>query len=67
MPLTTLIDHFLAWCREHRTLATAEFYRHGLRRLRELHADRSLADLTPIEVEAWLTAAGRKSDGSPAA
>lgn len=60
-----LVPLFLAWCDAHRAPATARFYRLGLRVLSLELADRPLEDLRQHEIEAVLTKAGTRPDGTP--
>lgn len=64
MPLRELFTLFVDWCREHRAANTVRHYQSRLRTLLERFGDRDLRTLTPIEVEAWLRAAGRNGDES---
>lgn len=58
MRIPDLIDRFLVWGARHRAPATVEFYRDRLRTFRAKFPDREFADLTPLEIDDHLHAAG---------
>ena len=63
MPITQLITLFLGWCAEHRSAETARHYRARLASFVAQVGQRELQSLNALEVEAWLTSAGRFDDG----
>lgn len=67
MKLAALIEAFLRWCGEHRSPATVKHYRGRLGSLRTMFGDRDAAEIRPLEIEAWLHAAGHWPDGRPKA
>ena len=67
MTVAQLVPLFLAWCGQHRSPATARFYRLGLRVVVARLGDRAVAELRQHEVESALAEAGRRADGTPLA
>ena len=65
MTVRELFDLFLAWCADNdRAPATRAFYRTRLRLFLAKYGDREFGSLAPLDVQAWLAAAGRQPDGT---
>jgi integrase len=62
-----LLELFWGWCEENRAPNTVRHYRSRLKSFGVWFGERELRGLTPLEVEEWLRAAGRKPDGKPMA
>jgi len=58
-----LLRLFHSWCDEHREASTARHYRSRLKSFRERFGKTQISDLKPLDLEEWLTDAGRWPDG----
>ena len=58
MPISNLIETFLAWNSRHRSPATVAFYRARLKKFCRAYNARELASLTPLEIDEHLATAG---------
>jgi site-specific recombinase XerD len=65
MRLEDAIERFLSHTREHRSANTLRSYTSRLKPLRLMLGEREIESIRMADVDTFLTAAGRKADGSP--
>lgn len=62
--VSQLVDAFLTACKEHRAANTHKQYSVRLRPFAAAFPDREFASLEPLEIDAYLSAAGKFADGT---